>query len=150
MVIPKPLAMARLLVVASLFAILPSSTTRFCRLAPLLLQQVAPYCLLLLPDCVSTTRLTPVVVSQDLRAWCPRPWIDVITSATVRLWLQCRPTTAVVCSRNVDHSSAPSGPIGPWRANPFFGFQASLPKVLGLSPVRLYELLRYMFEVLLS
>ena len=110
--------MARLSVVASLFVILPSPTSRFCPLAPLLLQQLAPYCLLILPDRSSTPRLRPVVVSHYLPAWCPMPWIDVITGATVRLWLQCRPTNPVVFSRNGDHTSSPPGPIGPSRANP--------------------------------
>ena len=41
-VVPNALAMARLSVVASLFVILPSPISRFCPLALLLLQQLAP------------------------------------------------------------------------------------------------------------
>ena len=80
--------MACLSVVATLLAILPSPSSRFCPLAPLLLQQLAPYYLLILPDPSSTSRLRPVVVLHYLRAWGPTPWIDVITGAAVRLWLQ--------------------------------------------------------------
>jgi len=149
-VVPKALAMARLSVVASLFAILPSPTTRFCPLAPLLLQQLAPYCPRILPDRSSTPRLRPVVVLYYLLAWCPMPWIDVITGATVHLWLLCRPTSPVVFSCNGDHTSSPPGPIGPSRANPFFCFKGSLLKGLGLSPIRLYESFPYMSGVLLS
>jgi len=116
--------MARLLVVASLFAILPSPTSRFCPLAPLLLQQLAPYCPLILPDRSCTPRLRPVVVLDYLPAWCPMPWIDVITGATLRLWLQCRPTSPVVFSRNGDHTSTPPGPIGPSQ-DPFFCFRGA-------------------------
>jgi len=149
-VVPKALAMDRLSVVASLFAILSSPTSRFCRLAPLLLQQLAPYCPLILPNHSSTPRLRPVVVLHYLLAWYPMPWIHVITGATVRLWLQCRPTSPVVFSRNGDHTSSPPGPIGPSRTNRFFCFKGSLLKGLGLSPVRLYELFPYMSGVLLS
>ena len=106
--------MARLSVVASLFAILPSPTSRFCPLAPLLLQQLAPYCLRILHDRSSTPLLRPVVVLHYLPAWCPMPWIDVITGATVGLWLQGRPTISVVFSRNGDHTSSPPGPIRPF------------------------------------
>jgi len=59
-VVPNALAMARVSVVASLFAILFSPTSRFCPLAPLLLQQLAPYCPLILPDRSSTPRLHPL------------------------------------------------------------------------------------------
>jgi len=142
--------MARLSVVASLFAILPSPTSRFCPLAPLLLQQLAPYCPLILPDRSSTPRLRPVVVLHYLPAWCPMPWINVITGATVRLWLQCRPTSSVVFCGNGDHTSSLPGPIGPLRVNRFFCFQGGLLKGLGLSPVRLYELFPYVSQVLLS
>jgi len=121
-VVPNALAMDRLSVVASLFAILPAPISRFCPLAPLLLQQLAPYCPLILPHRSSTPRLRPVVVLHYLLAWCPMPWIDVITGATLRLWLQCRPTCSVVFSGNGDHTSSPPGPIGPSRANPFFCF----------------------------
>jgi len=124
-IVPKALAMARLSLVASLFAILHSPTSRFCPLAPLLLQQLAPYCLLILPYRSSTPRLRPVVVLHYLPAWCPMPWIEVITGATVRLWFQCRPTISVVFSRNGDHTSSPPGPIGPSRANPFFCFSGA-------------------------
>jgi len=117
--------MARLSVVASLFAILPSPTSRFRPLAPLLLQQLAPYCLLILPDRSSIPRLRPVVVLHYIPARCPIPWIDVITGATVLLWLQCRPTSPVVFSRNGDHTSSPPGPIGPSRANRFFCFRGA-------------------------
>jgi len=75
-------------VVASPFAILPSPSSRFCPLATLLLQQLRRYCLLILPNGSSTPRLRPVVVFHYLCAWCPMPWMDVITRATVRLWLQ--------------------------------------------------------------
>jgi len=75
------------------------------------------------------------------------PWIDVITGAAVRLWLQCRPTSSVVFSRNGDHTASPPGPIGPSRANSFFCFKGSLLKGLGLSPVRLYELVPYVSGV---
>ena len=112
-VVPKALAMACLSVVASPFAILPSPSYRLSPLAPLLLQQLEPYCLLILPDRLSTPWLRPVVVLHYLRAWCPKPWIDVITGATVRLWLQCRPTCPVVFFRNDDHTSSPSGPVEP-------------------------------------
>jgi len=149
-VVPNALAMARLSVVASLFAILPSPTSRFCPLAPLLLQQLAPYCSIFLPDHSSTPRLRPVVVLHYLLAWCLMPWIDIITGATVRLWLQCRPTSPVVFSRNGDHTSSPPGPIGLSRANPFFCFKGSLLRGLGLSPLRLYELFPYVSGVLLS
>jgi len=149
-VVPNALAMAHLLVVASLFAILPSLISRFCPLATLLLQQLAPYCPLILPDRSSTPRLRPVMVLHYLLAWCPMPWINVITGATVCLWLQCRPTSPVVFSRNGDHTSSAPGPIGPSRANPFFCFKGSLLKGLGLSPVRLYELFPYVSGVLLS
>ena len=142
--------MARLSVVASLFAILPSPTSRFCPLAPLLLQQLAPYSPLILPDRSSTPRLRPVVVLHYLPAWCPMPWINVITGATVRLWLQCRPTSSVVFCGNGDHTSSLPGPIGPLRVNRFFCFQGGLLKGLGLSPVRLYELFPYVSQVLLS
>jgi len=138
-VVPKALAMAWVSVVASPFAILPSPSSRFCPLAPLLLQQLGPYCLLILPDCSSTPRLRPVVVLHYLRAWFATPWIDVITSATVCLWLQCRPTSPVVVSRNGDHPSSPSAPIWHSRVNPVFCFLEGLPKGLGLCPVRLYE-----------
>jgi len=148
--VPKALAMTRLSVVASLFAILPSPTSQFCPLAPLLLQQLAPYCPLILPDRSSTPRLRPCVVLHYLLALCPMPWIDVITGATVHLWLLCRPTSSVVFSRNGDHTSSPPGPIGPSRANPLFCFKGSLLKGLGLSPVRLYELFPYVSGVLLS
>jgi len=88
---PKSPCYGPFVVVASLFAILPSPTSRFCPLAPILLQQLAPYCLLILSDCSSTTRLCPVVVLHHLPASCPMPWIDVITGATVRLWLHVGP-----------------------------------------------------------
>jgi len=127
-VIPNALAMTRLSVVASLFGILPSPTSWFCPLAPLLLQQLARYCPLILPNRPSTPRLRPVVVLHYLLAWCPMPWIDVITGVTVPLWLQCRPTSSVICSRNGDHTSSHQGPIGPSRANSFFCFKGSLLK----------------------
>ena len=88
---PKSPCYGPFVIVASLFAILPSPTSRFCPLAPILLQQLAPYCLLVLPDRSSTPRLHPVVVLDYLPAWCPMPWIDVITGATVRLWLHVGP-----------------------------------------------------------
>ena len=128
-VVPKAPAMASLSVVASLFAILPSPTSRFCPLALLLLQQLVPYCLLILPDRSSTPGLRPVVVLHYLHAWCPTPWIDVITGAPVRLWLQCRPTSPVVFSRNGDHTSSHSGPFGPSRANSFFCFRGACGRV---------------------
>ena len=87
-IVSKALAMACLSLVASPLAILPSPSFLFSPLAPLLLQQLAPYCLLILPDHLSTTRLRPVMVLHYLRAWCPTPWIDVITGTTLRLWLQ--------------------------------------------------------------
>jgi len=124
-VVPKALAMARLSVVASLFAILPSPTSRFCPLALLVLQQLAPYCPLILPDRSSTSRLCPVVALDYLPSWCPMAWIIVITGATVPLWLQCLPTSPVVFSRNGDHTSSAPGPIGPSRANPFFCFRGA-------------------------
>jgi len=148
--VPKALAMARSSVVASLVAILPSPTSRFCLLAPLLLQQLAPYCPLILPDRSSTPRLHPVVVFHYLLAWCPMRWIHVITGATVHLWLLCRPKSPVVFPRNGDNTSSPPGPIGPSRANPFFCFKGSLLKGLRLSPVRLYQLFPYVSGVLLS
>jgi len=61
-VVPKALAMTCLSVVASPFAILPSPSSRFCPLAPLLLQQLVPYCLIVLPDCPAPPRLRPVVI----------------------------------------------------------------------------------------
>jgi len=142
--------MARLSVVASLFVILPSPTSRFCPLAPLLLQQLAPYCLLILPDRPSTPRLRPVVVLHYLRAWCPTPWIDVITGATVRLWLQmsAHKSSGFLSLRR--SLILPRGPCRAFAINPFFCFLGSLPKGLGLSPVRLYELFPYVSEVLLS
>jgi len=121
--------MARLSVVASLFAILPSPTSRFRPLTPLLLQQLAPYCLRILPNRSSTPRLRPVVVLHYLLAWCPMPWIDVITGATVRLWLQCQPISPVVPPRHGDHISSPPGPVAPLRANPFFCFRGACRKV---------------------
>ena len=58
-VVPKALAMAPLSVVASQFAILPSSPSRFCPLAPLLLQKLAPYCLSILPRSSYSSSVTP-------------------------------------------------------------------------------------------
>jgi len=58
-VIPKALAMARLSVVASPFANLPSSPSRFCPLASLLLQKLAPYCLSILPLWSYSSSVTP-------------------------------------------------------------------------------------------
>ena len=124
-IVPNALVMACLSVVASLFMILPSPISRFCPLSPLLLEHMAPYFPLILPDRSSTPRLRPVVVLHYLLAWCPLPWIDVITGVTVRLWLQCRPTSPVVFSRNGDHTSSPPGPIGTSRANPFFCFRGA-------------------------
>jgi len=121
--------MACLSVVASLLAFLPSPTSRFCPLARLLLQQLAPYCLLILPDRSSTPRLRPVVVLHYIPAWCLMPWIDVITGATVPLSLQCRPTSPVIFSRNGNHTSSPPGPIGPSRTSPFFCFRRACLRV---------------------
>jgi len=121
--------MARLSVVASLFAILPSPTSRFCPLAPLLLQKLAPYCLLILPDRSSPPRLRPVVVLHYLRAWCPTPWIDVITGATVRLWLQMSAHKSSGFSRHGDHSSSHSGPVGPSRSILSFVFRGACRRV---------------------
>jgi len=137
-------------VVGSPLGILPSPSSRFCPLAPLLLQQLAPYCLLVLPDPPSPPRLRPVVVSHYIRAWCPTPWIDVITGATVRLWLQM---SAHKSSGFLSSRRSLIGPPGPCRAfaiNPFFCLLGSLTKGLGLSPVRLYELFPYVSEVFLS
>jgi len=75
-------------VVASPFAILPSSSAWFRPLALLLLQELAPYCPIVLPDRQSPPQLRPVVVLHYLRAWCLTPCIDVITGATVHLWLE--------------------------------------------------------------
>jgi len=46
-------------VVASPFAILPSSTSRFCPLAPLLLQKLAPYFRSILPRLSYSSSVTP-------------------------------------------------------------------------------------------
>jgi len=136
--------------VASLFAILPFPTSRLGPLAPLLLQQLAPYCSLILADRLSTPKLRLLVVLHYLLAWCPMPWIDVITGATVPLWLQCRPTSSVVFSRNGDHISFPPGPNRAFASQSFLCFKGSLLKGLGLSPVRLSELFPYVSGVLLS
>jgi len=108
--------------VASLFAILPSPFSRFCPLAPLLLQQLAPYCLLILPDPSSTPRLRPVVVLHYLRAWCPTPWIDGITGATVPLWLQML-AHKFSCFLSIRRSLIlPLVPCWAFAINPFFCF----------------------------
>ena len=121
--------MARLSVVASRFAILPSPASRFCPLAPLLLQQLAPYCRLILPDRSSSPRLRPVVVLHYLPAWCPTPWIDVITGATIRLWLRM---SAHKFSGFLSSRRSLFLPLRPCRAfaiNPFFCFWGACRRV---------------------
>ena len=82
-VIPTALSMACFSFVASLFAIRPSSASCLCLLAALLLQELAPYCLMNLLDRRSPPRLRPVVVLHYLGARGPTPWINVITGPSI-------------------------------------------------------------------
>ena len=136
--------MACLSVVASPFAILPSSSSRFCPLAPLLLQKLAPYCPIILSDRQSPPGLRPVVVLHYLRDWCPTPWIDVITGATVHLWLQM---SAHKSSGFLPQRRSHILPLGPSRINPFFCFRGACRRVwvslLYLSMNCFFTCLRY-------
>jgi len=118
--VPKGLAMACLLFVASLLAILPSASSGFCPLTRLLLLQLAPYCHFILPDCWSTPPLCLVLVLHYLDSWWATPWIDVITDATIRLWLQ------MLDNRSRGFLSSQSSHILPLRPRPAFASQSLL------------------------
>jgi len=95
-------------------------------------------------------RLRPVMVLHYLCAWCPTPWIDVITGPALRLLLQM---SAHMSSRFLSSRRSLIPHHGPCRAfvnQSFLLFSGSLRKGLGLAPVHPYELFSYVSEVFLS
>jgi len=90
--------MACLSVVTSPFTILPSSASRVSLLAPLLVPELAPYCLLILPNHRTSPQLSPVVVLDSLPVG--HEHLGSI-QLLVRLYFygyQCQPTNPVVFS----------------------------------------------------
>jgi len=84
-VVTKDLAIPLLFVVTSPLAMLSSSTSLFCPLAPYCYPSwhlTASSCS---PDGRAPTRLHPVVTLHYLHAWCPTPGMDVIRGATICL-----------------------------------------------------------------
>jgi len=84
---PTAHAMACLTVVASPVTILPSLPFRLIRLAPLLLQNPVHDCPIILTDRQTSSRLSQVWVLHYLQPSCPTAWNNVMTGATVLLWL---------------------------------------------------------------
>jgi len=133
--------------VASPLAILPSPFSRFCLLAPLLLQQLTPYCLLILPDRSSSPQLPPFVVLHYLRACCPTSCIDVIPGATISPWLQI---AAHMCCCFLSSRRSHILPLGLCQAfvnHCFLLFLGEDAGGLRLSPVHLTELFPYLCGV---
>jgi len=126
---------------------MPSPFSQFCLLAPLLLQLLTPYCLLILPDRSSSPQLPSFVVLHYLRACCPTPCIDVIPGATISPWLQI---AAHMSSCFLSSPRSHILPLGPCRAfvNQCFVLFLGEPAAgLGLSPVRLNQLFPYVCGV---
>jgi len=117
---PKPLAMARLSVVASPLAILPLPPSRFPPLAsycPLSWHLTASSPLRVAPYCYSSTSSlrsvdpSSVTPSRGIALpprLCPTPWIDVMTCLTVQHGFGG--PSSFEFSHVGDHLSSPSGP----------------------------------------